>query len=394
MPQDYVQVPQEDVEEGEIVEEHTVYTGTVLSSCINLANTILGSGMLAMPSAFAATGMGLGILMVLFCALCSGYGLVLLTRVASQVGRKSSFFACAKVTYPNAAIYFDLAIAVKCFGVSISYLVICGDLLPQVMHGFFPFLEETSFLRTKFFWTTVCLIGIAPANFMSKLDSLRYTSAFALSAVFYLLFVVIVFFISPPDGMPQRPALEDIVWFQFDTKLVSFLPIFVFAFTCHQNIFSIYNELEDNSAQRVESVVHYSIGASYAVYETIGIIGYLTFGSLVGSNIIAMYPPSGLVTGGQLAIALLVILSYPLQCHPCRNSCYKVYTSGSDEPMSNTFFRTCTVFLMVLSWVLAISVKNLSTVLSVVGATGSTTICYILPGISIDFRLVLLQTGY
>jgi amino acid permease len=29
-------------------------------------------------------------------------------------------------------VFFDIAIAVKCFGVAVSYLIIIGDLMPQV----------------------------------------------------------------------------------------------------------------------------------------------------------------------------------------------------------------------------------------------------------------------
>lgn len=81
------------------------YTGTITSSCINLCNTIMGSGMLAMPSALAATGLGVGILLIVLCGLLSAFGLHLLSRVAHSVGRKSSFNSCALITYPALAVW-------------------------------------------------------------------------------------------------------------------------------------------------------------------------------------------------------------------------------------------------------------------------------------------------
>ncbi|KAF9578923.1 hypothetical protein BGW38_005035, partial [Lunasporangiospora selenospora] len=103
---------------------------------INLANTILGTGMLAMPSALAAVGLLLGSFMIVFSALASSLGLYFLTRSASKThGRSASFFACSKLTYPSAAVWFDLAIAIKCFGVGISYLIIIGDLMPEVVRS-------------------------------------------------------------------------------------------------------------------------------------------------------------------------------------------------------------------------------------------------------------------
>lgn len=60
-------------------------TGTILSSCINIINTILGAGMLAMPNAIADVGLGLGIVLIGFCASASAFGLFLLARIAVSV---------------------------------------------------------------------------------------------------------------------------------------------------------------------------------------------------------------------------------------------------------------------------------------------------------------------
>jgi amino acid permease len=92
------------------------------------------------------------------------------------------------------------------------------------------------------------------------------------------------------------------------------------------------------------------------------------------------------VIGGQLAIAFLVLFSYPLQCHPCRNSLDKVIPYSSEEEASLPYipsgrFTAITVGIMASSYLIAISVSDLSIVLAFVGATGSTTICYILPGV-------------
>lgn len=103
--------------------------GTLFSSYLNITNTILGTGMLAMPSALAGVGFGLGIFLIFLSGFASSFGLFLLTQVAAKVGRNSSFFTCSKLTYPSGAVFFDLAIAIKCFGVSVSYLVICGGLV-------------------------------------------------------------------------------------------------------------------------------------------------------------------------------------------------------------------------------------------------------------------------
>ena len=60
---------------------------------------------------------------VITCALSGSigaFGLYLLSLCATRAKhRHSSFHAISKLTFPRAAVFFDAAIATKCFGVSI-----------------------------------------------------------------------------------------------------------------------------------------------------------------------------------------------------------------------------------------------------------------------------------
>jgi len=136
--------------------KETGYAGQAswLSSVINLVNTIVGAGVLAMPSALSNMGILLGVLVILWSGLTAGFGLYLQTRCARYLDRGSaSFFALSQMTYPNAAVVFDAAIAIKCFGVGISYLIIIGDLMPGVVRGFGD-TPPAHFLVDRHFWVT------------------------------------------------------------------------------------------------------------------------------------------------------------------------------------------------------------------------------------------------
>jgi amino acid permease len=124
------------------------------SSVINLVNTIVGAGVLAMPSALSNMGILLGILVIVWSGLASGFGLYLQTRCARYLDRgNASFFALSQITYPNAAVIFDAAIAIKCFGVGVSYLIIIGDLMPGVVRGFTD-TPAAEYLLDRHFWIT------------------------------------------------------------------------------------------------------------------------------------------------------------------------------------------------------------------------------------------------
>lgn len=108
-----------------------------------------------MPLALSRMGVLLGIFVILWSGLTAGFGLYLQTRCARYLERGSaSFFALSQMTYPNAAVIFDAAIAIKCFGVGISYLIIIGDLMPGVVQGFSESAGGVSFLVDRHFWVT------------------------------------------------------------------------------------------------------------------------------------------------------------------------------------------------------------------------------------------------
>jgi amino acid permease len=145
-----------------------------ISSNINLVNTstiyflplsfskaltyliVIGAGTLAMPLAMSHMGILLGTFVIVWSGLTAAFGLYLQSRCAHYLDRgTASFFALSQITYPNAAVIFDAAIAIKCFGVGVSYLIIIGDLMPGVVVGFNEGATAIPFLVDRHFWVTV-----------------------------------------------------------------------------------------------------------------------------------------------------------------------------------------------------------------------------------------------
>ncbi|KAK0263766.1 hypothetical protein LTS09_002117 [Friedmanniomyces endolithicus] len=387
------------------------------SSVINLVNTIVGAGVLAMPHALSKMGIILGTIVILWAGLTAGFGLYLQTRCARYLDRgAASFFALSQITYPNAAVLFDAAIAIKCFGVGVSYLIIIGDLMPGVIRGFGE-PGSALYLVDRHFWVTAFMLIVIPLSFLRRLDSLKYTSVIALISIAYLV-VLVVYHFASGDTLSERGTVNIIKWQGILPTLGSF-PIIVFAYTCHQNMFSILNEIGDNRPFRTSSVVGASIGSAASIYILVAITGYLSFGDNIMGNIVAQYTPSVLSTIGRAAIVVLVMFSYPLQVHPCRASVDAVskwrpqtkqskrdgrseeFTPASGSPsrssllngtqkvplrpkpddMGELRFAIITTAIIILSYIVAMTVSSLDKVLAYVGSTGSTAISFILPGL-------------
>ncbi|KAL2269327.1 hypothetical protein VTJ83DRAFT_1511 [Remersonia thermophila] len=388
---------------------------SILSSNMNLVNTIVGAGTLAMPAALSHFGVTLGVLLILWCGLTSAFGLYLQSRCSRYLDRgTSSFFALSQITYPNAAVVFDGAIAIKCFGVGVSYMIIIGDLMPGVAEAFGSVETGLDFLSDRKFWITAFfLVFIIPLSFPKRLDSLKYASMVALLAIGYLIILVVYHFVA--DEIPNDRDIRLIKW-EGPVAALSSLPVVIFAYTCHQNMFSILNEIKDNSPSSIMTVIGSSIGSAASIYILVAITGYLTFGNDVKGNIVSMYPPSVASTIAKAAIVALVTFGIPLQIHPCRASLDAVLrwrpnggqrstgagslpgsqpllpsaatpavADGHGGPpaaaMSELRFALITSAILVLSYVTALEVSSLDRVLAYVGSTGSTAISFILPGL-------------
>ncbi|KAL8666023.1 MAG: hypothetical protein Q9202_001760 [Teloschistes flavicans] len=361
-----------------------------------------------MPLALSRMGIVLGVFVILWAGITAGFGLYLQTRCARYLERGSaSFFALSQITYPNAAVIFDAAISIKCFGVGVSYLIIIGDLMPGVIQGFSQNAANIGFMVDRHFWVTAFMIVVIPLSFLRRLDSLKYTSVIALISIGYLVILVFAHFVKG-DTMQGRGVIRVFRWESAVATLSSF-PVIVFAYTCHQNMFSILNEISNNSHFRTTSVVVASIGIAAFIYIFVAITGYLSFGNAVAGNIVGMYAPSISSTIGKAAIVVLVMFSYPLQVHPCRASVDAVLkwrpTKRSESPQSSpsrlaslppsaksgplnrgdgmgeTRFAAITTAIIVLSYIVAMTVSSLEKVLAYVGSTGSTSISFILPGL-------------
>ena len=380
--------------------------------------------MLGLPHAFAEAGFIPGTFMLLLFGGFSALGLHLLSEAADRAGRPSSFYSVAHQARSGSGVFIDLAIGIKCFGVATSYLIVVGDSMPKALEAF----GASGAVLDRHLWTFVATVIVAPLTYCERVDALKYTSGVALGCVLFVVVLVFLFAIraapmfescnpSPPNLPPYLPPLPPLsppkppsmpplppssppcrlptVISAPILDLLHAVPIFVFSYTCHQNIISISNELRAPTAPRVLGVITTSILFALAIYVLISFAGYVTFGPVVKSDILATYPASPLVAVARLAISVVVTFSYPLQSHPSRGCILSLidlarrkWSSGSvggaaaaspPKPSALLFYGVSTGFL-VASSAIALSIKDLGVVLSFVGATGSTIVSYILPG--------------
>ena len=93
-----------------------------------------------------------------------------------------------------------------------------------------------------------------------------------------------------------------------------------------------------------------------------------------------------IITIARIFVSFSIILTYPLQCNPCRNClttlvrfCYNGGEAFSD-PVEKWLSRGLTLGILIGSFTIASITNNLGVVFALIGATGSSIVSYILPG--------------
>ncbi|RYG63146.1 hypothetical protein EON64_16515 [archaeon] len=403
---------------------HSHYTKTDKESSIAacyfaLANTIMGAGTLGLPFAVSNTGYVLGSVLLCVSGLASSFALHCLSLCALKLPYPSSFYRVASTALPHSEKLIDLAVILKCFGVATSYLIVIGGLMPDAMKDIYGSSEGNakSVFESRLLWVSVGFVMVTPLSFFQQLGALRYTSFFSILFLLFLALLVVLF-AAKVSGMDPCQDTDDNevctgsrVNAQLTLESMRVFSIFIFGFTCHQNMFTIVNELQAVSIARCNRVILYAIGTALTVYLVIANCGYYTYGDQVESNILQSYPKLPVVSLARIFVSLLVCFTYPLQCNPARRCVMTlladVLRDKDKEPeelqhaVMVRYTAVTTVFLG-LSFVIALSVEDLGLMLSLVGATGSTLVSYILPGFCYYFlfrnegpvwkrRLALLQ---
>ena len=292
---------------------------------LSLTKTAIGSGVLGLPFALATTGWLVGGVVMLLTWLGSFAGQSMLFACAHRVGGKStSWYTLAERTQPWMSFAVDAVIALKCVGVTVSYLIVIGGLMPQASATLFGTTAGT-LLAGKTFWITVAGFGIAaPLCCLKNLSALRFSSAFGLFTIIYVASLIVVFAVAhdATHACTASPCFVGIsAWPESALRLLESIPIFVFAFQCNTNVFMIFNEAP--SAEPRLTVSRFVLPAHVTMLVIDALVayaGFLLYGSNIKSNVLSgNFPADSIpVAIGRLCMSLAVAVSIPLQFFPAR----------------------------------------------------------------------------
>ncbi|KAG7343231.1 transmembrane amino acid transporter [Nitzschia inconspicua] len=151
------------------------------------------------------------------------------------------------------------------------------------------------------------------------------------------------------------------------------------AFVAHYNAPRFYNELENNTEGRFDSVVSWSYMISGTIFMIVAASGFLTFGLASSGFILNSYSPfDPLITFSRVALAFSIALTYPLPFFGLRDGVLDILQIPQDQ-RSDSYITILSIGLLLGVTLAAYFVKDVALVLSVGGGTFSTAISSVIP---------------
>ncbi|XP_073098391.1 solute carrier family 38 member 6 isoform X3 [Manis javanica] len=333
-------------------------------SVFNLMNAIMGSGILGLAYVMAHTGILGFSFLLLVVALLASYSVHILLSMCIQTAMS-------------------------------SYLLIIETELPAAISEFLSGDYSGSwYLNGQTLLIIMCVGIVFPLTLLPKIGFLGYTSS--LSFFFMVFFAVVIIIKKWSIPCPLRSnyieqyfqisnATDDCKpkLFHFSKESAYAIPTMAFSFLCHTSILPIYCELQSPSKKRMQNVTNTAIALSFLIYFLSALFGYLTFYDKVASELLQDYskylPHDVVVMTVKLCILFALLLTVPLIHFPARKALMMMFFSNF--PFSWIHHSLITLALNIIIVLLAMYVPDIRNVFGIVGASTSTCLIFVFPGL-------------
>ncbi|XP_002719593.1 solute carrier family 38 member 6 isoform X1 [Oryctolagus cuniculus] len=364
-------------------------------SVFNLMNAIMGSGILGLAYVMANTGiLGFSFLLLVVAVLASYSVHLLLSMCIHTAVTSYEDLGLFAFGLPGKVVVAG-TIIIQNIGAMSSYLLIIKTELPAAISAFLHGDHSGSwYLDGQTLLIIICVGIVFPLALLPKIGFLGYTSSLSF---FFMVFFALVIIIKK-WSIPCPLMLNDIEeyfqisnatddckpkLFHFSKESVYAIPTMAFSFLCHTSILPIYCELESPSKKRMQNVTNAAVALSFLIYSLSALFGYLTFYDKVEPELLQGYskylPRDVVLMTVKLCLLFAVLLTVPLIHFPARKAVTMIFFSNF--PFSWIRHFLITLALNVTIVLLAIYVPDIRNVFGVVGASTSTCLIFVFPGL-------------
>ena len=388
---------------------------------IQIANTIMGAGILSIPIVMNYLGILLGLVIILFLAISTIYSVNILIRCHEITG-KSGYSMFGKITMGKfGSILIKVIIIINNLGICVCYFRIFGEVLQTI---FQLFVSPSSYFVTNWHNYIYILFGsliMLPFIFKKSISSLKRVSYLGVISVFIFTIAlsILLFYKSASNKLTS-----DIDWDFFVpnctfTEAFHVTPTVFLAFLFQFNVFPIYYSMKHREMSSMMKATKIGVGYSLIIFLLSGIIGFLLYGSDIEDTILdnlsddmIAYRSSNILI---IVLILIISISFIITCLTsfpvlfqslrvnyinaltvCIKSCKKTeevqISQGNFEEkhslISEKVLIIITIMLYVFMIIFAIVIYKLKTMFTIIGASAGSFIGFILPSL---FYIIIVK---
>ncbi|KAB8200279.1 transmembrane amino acid transporter protein-domain-containing protein [Aspergillus parasiticus] len=345
---------------------------------MNMANSIIGAGIIGQPYALRQAGMLMGLTLLVALTVAVDWTIRLIV-INSKLSGADSYQATMQHCFGKSGL---IAISVAqwafAFGGMIAFCIIVGDTIPHVLGSLFPSLRDMSFLwllTDRRAVIVLLVLGISyPLSLYRDIAKLAKASTLALLSMVVILVAVLTQGFRVPSE--SRGEVRSLLF--VNSGFFQAVGVISFAFVCHHNSLLIYGSLKKPTLDRFARVTHYSTGVSLVMCLTMGISGFLFFGSQTQGNVLNNFPSDNIIVNvARFCLGLNMLTTLPLEAFVCREVMTTYYFS--DEPFNMNRHLIFTSALVVSAMAMALITCDLGAVFELIGATSAAALAYIFP---------------
>lgn len=217
----------------------------VFEGTVNMANSILGAGIVSLPYAMRESGFVAGLVLLVGIALLTDWTIRLIVLNAKLSGRATYIDIMGHCFGQHGRMAVSIFQFVFAFGGMCAFCVVVGDTIPNVISSVFPVLRHT-LLSNRQFVIVVCTMAISfPLSLYRNIESLSKASAVALLSMVFIIVSVVVRGPAMPAELKGDPGLRFTL--VRPMNLIRSISVISFAFVCHHNSLRTYIRLTQSS---------------------------------------------------------------------------------------------------------------------------------------------------
>ncbi|SPO32175.1 related to amino acid vacuolar transport protein AVT2 [Ustilago trichophora] len=359
----------------------------VFDATVNMANSILGAGIVGLPYSMRESGFVAGLGLLVGLSFLTDWTIRLIVLNAKLSGRITYIEIMEHCFGPNgkaAVSIFQFAFG---FGGMCAFCVVIGDTIPHVIKMIFPSLAGTFLANRQFVITFFTLAISYPLSLYRNIEKLSKASAIALVSMVVIIVAVTIRGPAMPAELKGDPSLRFTI--VNVSNLVRSISVISFAFVCHHNSLLIYGSLKEPSMNKFGQVTHYSTIIAAAATITMSVAGYWSFEEKTLSNVLNNFPNDDVIVNiARGLFGLNMLTTLPLECFVCREVLETYFFAGEFDRNRHLIFTSS---LVVTAMIISLLTCDLGIVLELTGGLSATALAFIFP--SLCYLKLTSETG-